>query len=283
VQGNLDLGAQWRQELYGENLERYLRLTMDAARRSRPKLVVWPEAAFTFFLETEPMYAASLASVLRPFDLDLVAGGPHVVPGVADTYTNAAFAIEPSGAIRGRYDKERLLPFAEYYPLGSLGAVRRGFGGVRTFVPGPPSSPLPTAAGKAGILICNEAMFPELARARVRDGAELLLVLTNDTWVGSPKFAGIAFDMTVLRAIETRRWTVRASTAGPSAIIDPTGAVHATAAFDTTATVAGDVAARSGLTVYARWGDVFAIACAAATFLAVMAAVRRRARAREAV
>ena len=280
VQGNLDLGAQWRQELYGENLESYLRLTMDAARRRRPKLVVWPEAAFTFFLESEPMYGASLASVLQPFDLELVAGGPHAVPGVAGTYTNAAFAIEPSGAIRGRYDKERLLPFAEYYPLGSLTAVRRPFGGVRTFVPGQASPPLPTAAGKAGLLICNEAMFPELARARVRDGAELLLVLTNDTWVGSPTFAGIAFDMAVLRAIETRRWTVRASTAGPSAIIDPTGGVHETAAYDTTGTVAGDVAARSGLTVYARWGDVFAIACAAATFLAVMAAVRRRARGR---
>jgi apolipoprotein N-acyltransferase len=280
VQGNLDLGAQWRQELYGENLEHYLRLTMEAARRRRPKLVVWPEAAFTFFLETEPMYAASLASVLRPFDLELVAGGPHAVPDLADTYTNAAFAIEPSGAVRARYDKERLLPFAEYYPLGSLGAVRRSFGNVRSFVPGHASPLLLTAAGKAGILICNEAMFPELARARVHDGAELLLVLTNDTWVGSPTFAGIAFDMSVLRAIETRRWTVRASTAGPSAIIDPTGGVHETAAFDTTATVVGDVAARSGLTVYARWGDVFAIACAAATFLAAMAAVRRRARER---
>src|SRR6185436_9267758 len=102
-------------------------------------------------------------------------------------------------------------------------------------------------------------------------GAELLLVLTNDTWVGSPKFAGIAFDMAVLRAIETRRWLVRASTAGPSAIVAPNGAVRATTAYDTTTTVAGDVTARSGLTVYARWGDVFAVACAAGTFFAVMA------------
>jgi len=283
AQGNLDLGTQWRPELYGENLERYLRLTMEAARTGRPRLVVWPEAAFTFFLETEPIYEASLASVLHPFDMELVAGGPHAVPGVANTYTNAAFAVDPSGAARARYDKEQLLPFAEYFPFGSLGAVRRSFGAVRTFVPGPPSSPpLPTVAGPAGVLICNEAMFPELARARVRAGAELLLVLTNDTWVGSPKFAGIAFDMAVLRAIETRRWLVRASTAGPSAIVAPNGAVRATTAYDTTTTVAGDVTARSGLTVYARWGDVFAVACAAGTFFAVMAALRRRARAREA-
>lgn len=284
VQGNLDLGTQWSHELYGQNLETYERLTMDAARARRPRLVVWPEGAFTFFLETEPPYRTSLASVLHPFDLELVAGGPHAVPDVPNAYRNSAFAVAPSGEVRARYDKERLLPFAEYYPLGSLGAVRRSFGNVRAFVPGEVSPPpLPTVAGRAGILICNEAMFPELARARVRAGAELLLVLTNDTWVGSPKFAGIAFDMAVLRAIETRRWTIRASTAGPSAIVDPTGSVREEAAYDTPATVAGDVTPRTGLTVYARWGDVFAIACAAVTFLAVMAAVRRRARDRGAV
>jgi apolipoprotein N-acyltransferase len=112
----------------------------------------------------------------------------------------------------------------------------------------------------------------------VRDGAELLLVLTNDTWVGSSKFAGIAFDMAVLRAIETRRWIVRASTAGPSAIIDPTGVVREVAAYDVTATVAGAVARRDGLTVYARWGDVFAIACAVLAVLAAITGVMRRAR-----
>src|SRR4029077_8192884 len=136
VQGNLALGTQWRPELYGENLDRYLRLTMDAARTGRPRLVVWPQAAFTVFLETEPIYRASLASVLHPFDMELVAGGPHVVPGVANTYTNAAFAVDPSGVVRARYDKERLLPFAEYFPFGSLGAGRRSFGNVRTFAPG---------------------------------------------------------------------------------------------------------------------------------------------------
>jgi apolipoprotein N-acyltransferase len=279
VQGNLDLGAQWRQELYGENLERYLRLTMEAARVRRPALAVWPEGAFTFMVATEPAYRMSLASVLHPFGIELVAGGPYAVPDAANAYRNSAFVIDPSGTVRGRYDKERLLPFAEYFPFGSLDVVRRSFGRVREFGPGDPSPrPLPTVAGRAGLLICNEAMFPELARARVRDGAELLLALTNDTWVGSPKFAGIAFDMTVLRAIETRRWMVRASTAGPSAIIDPTGVVREMAAYDTTATVAGDVAPRTGLTVYARWGDAFAVACAVVAVLAAIAGFMRRAR-----
>jgi apolipoprotein N-acyltransferase len=73
---------------------------------------------------------------------------------------------------------------------------------------------------------------------------------------------------------------VRASTAGPSAIIDPTGVVREAAGYDTAATVAGDVARRGGLTVYARWGDVFAGACAVLAVLAAIAGLMRRARGR---
>lgn len=283
VQGNLDLGAQWKDEFYGMNLEAYLRLTVAALRQRPARLVVWPEAAVTFFLAREPLHRAAIASVLTPFGAELVTGGPHVVEDGHDTFRNAAYLLAPDGEIRGRYDKERLLPFAEYFPFASLDLVKRSFGRVRSFEPGPPAaSPLATVAGRAGVLICNEAMFPELARSRVRDGAELLLVLTNDTWVGDPKFAGIAFDMAVLRAIETRRWLIRASTAGPSAIVDPMGVARASIPYGTQATLAGEVAPRHGLTPYARWGDVFAFACAVVTFGGVSASLRRRARRREA-
>lgn len=277
VQGNLDLGAQWRDDLYGQNLEAYMRLTLRALRTQRAPLVVWPEAAMTFFLADEPIYRASIGAALTPFGAELVVGGPYAVSRT--TFRNSVFAVEPSGAIRARYDKELLLPFAEYAPLGSLDFVRRSFGRVRAFVPGEPAAaPLPTAAGPAGVLVCNEAMFPELARSRVRAGAEVLLVLTNDTWVADPKFAGIAFDMAVLRAIETRRWLIRASTAGPSAVVDASGTVRASAAYGTSGTVVGTIAPRTDLTVYARYGDVFAAGCAVAALAAIAAAVRRRVR-----
>lgn len=280
VQGNLDLGSQWQEDFYGRNLAGYLRLTQRVIAQHQPRLVVWPEAAMTFFVDRERLYRAAIAQVIGARGAELVSGGPHVADEGAQTFYNSAFALDGAGEVRARYDKERLLPFAEYFPLASLDLVRRSFGRVRSFVPGAPSAPLPTVVGRAGVLICNEAMFPELARARA--DADFLLVLTNDTWVGAPKFAGIAFDMAVVRAIETGRFLVRASTAGPSAIVTPAGTVVATTTYGVAAFTAAPIGPRRGMTVYTRVGDVFALGCATVALAAVGWAVTRRGRRRRA-
>jgi len=275
IQGNLDLGSQWREEFYGRNLDIYLRLTLQALRAEKPRLVVWPESTMTFFLADQPLYQAAIGHVLEAFGAELVAGGPYTAsPDAAvPIFHNAAFSLAPSGRITARYDKEHLLPFAEYFPL-RLDLLRRKFGRVREFTPGTTTSLLPTVAGLAGVLICNEAMFPEVARDRVRAGAELLVNLTNDTWVGDRTFSSIAFDMAVLRAIEQRRYLVRASTAGPSAIVDPWGRIVTETPLFTQTTATGRVAPARGLTPYARLGDAFAVACG----LVAAAALARPAR-----
>jgi apolipoprotein N-acyltransferase len=272
AQANLDLGTQWRRELYGQNLDAYLRLTSDALR-ARPRLVVWPENAMTFFLEDEPLYQASIARVLAPGGMELLAGGPQQSDPAHPTYHNSAFVLGPDGAPRARYDKQHLLPFAEYFPFPTLDFLARSFGRVREFTPGRDAAPLPTVAGPAGVLICNEALFPEIARERVRNGAAWLANLTNDTWVGDRKYAEIAFDMATLRAVEQHRWLVRASTAGPSAIVDPNGRVTAATPLFTKATTAGAIVPQTGLTPYARLGDAFPIACVVTTLAALL--VRR--------
>jgi apolipoprotein N-acyltransferase len=73
-------------------------------------------------------------------------------------------------------------------------------------------------------MICNEAMFPEIAGERARDGAVFFLDPANDTWL-TPKFSAQQFDIVRLRTVEQRRYLVRASTSGPSAIVDPVGRV----------------------------------------------------------
>ena len=65
--------------------------------------------------------------------------------------------------------------------------------------------PLPTRAGRAGVLICNEAMLPEVAGERVADGAEILVSPSNDTWIRADAWAALMFDMVALRAVEQRR------------------------------------------------------------------------------
>ena len=91
------------------------------------------------------------------------------------------------------------------------------------------------------------------------------------------KFSGIAFDMSALRAVEQRRFLVRASTSGPSAVVDPLGRVTARSALFSTGVITGRVAPMALRTIYAEIGDVFAYACAGLTVAAVLA---RRALAR---
>jgi len=274
VQGNLDLGSQWRQELYGRNLDVYMRLTHEVLSRERVDLVIWPEAAMTFFVADEPLYRAALGRLLQPFQSELLSGGPYAVEKAGPFY-NSAYLLAANGDILARYDKEKLLPFAEYFPFGT-GILRRNFGRVRQFTAVPTPALLPTAIGRAGVLICNEAMFPEIARRRVRAGAEILVNLSNDTWVGDEQFSAIAFATSLLRAVEQRRYLIRVSTSGPSAIIDPWGRRLVETAIAKRATAIGAVRPRSDRTIYSRVGDTFALACLLFLAIAVTSALLRR-------
>ena len=271
VQSNLAVGSQWRSDAYGANLDEQIRLTWQAVEAGAPRIVFWPESALTFFLEEEPLYQRAIARLLMAADLELVVGGPRVEDPESPepAYTNSIFVLDAKGEIRGRYDKQLLGPVAEYLPLRRFDFLRRRFERVRVFRHGAPSAPLPTRAGPAGVLVCNEAMYPEVARARAREGATYLVNPSNDTWIQDAVWADRMFDLVSLRAVEQRRYLVRASTSGPSAIVDPWGRVlERTPPFER-AVVIGRIAPLLDLSVYGRVGDAFAWGCA----LAVLAAL----------
>lgn len=277
VQDNLDLGPRWRPGMELQTLEAYLHLTHDVLQDGRPRLVVWPELAMTFFVEHEPYYRAALAVELAPAGTEVLTGGLHLLGSKDEPrYLNSAFVLSPRGEILGRYDKEQLVPFMEYFPFPRLDFMRRRFARARVLTPGAPVPPLPTPAGPVGVTICNEALFPGFTRAHVRAGAVWLAVLTNDSWLRDAKFSGIAFDMARMRAIETRRWLVRASTWGPSAVVDAAGRVLMATALGTTAVTQAAVRPRRDLTPYVRFGDAFAVLCVVAVGLTLVVRRSRR-------
>jgi apolipoprotein N-acyltransferase len=277
AQANLDLGTQWKTEFYGANIGAYADLTTAATTVGPARLVVWPESALTFYLESEKTYAFYLASLVEHTHAALLTGGPRVVVGADGkrTFRNAAFLVPSSGEFQLVYEKGRLVPFAEYFPFAGLTLLRRQFGEVREFTPGAQQAPFPTPVGAAGMMICNEAMVGSEAVARVRQGAVWLVTLTNDSWVGRRQYAEIALAMVRLRAVEVRRWLVRASTSGPSAMIDPAGRIVDALPFDAHGTVRASIVPRHDVTVYARIGDAFAWLCVAATVLAALFGRRR--------
>jgi apolipoprotein N-acyltransferase len=281
VQGDVAVGRRWLSEYFGKNLDVYIDLTRRALREGSPRLIVWPESAVTFFLESEPLYRGAIARVLAAGDVELLAGGPARNGDGSSQFFNSVFTVSSRGAITARYDKEVLLPFSEYYPFRSLGLMRRRVDGVRTYSPGPADpAPLDTRMGRAGVLVCNEAMLPEVARARVRGGAELLVSPSNDSWIAGKGFAEHMLAVVGLRAIEQRRYLVRASTSGPSAVIDPWGRTAVRTPVGRPAVLLGGVRPRQELTAYARLGDAFAAGNAlvvAAALLRSAIKVRRRA------
>jgi apolipoprotein N-acyltransferase len=279
VQGNNDLGTQWREEFYGRGLDQHLRMSADAAARTKAHLLVWPESAVTFFLEREPHYQAAIGHVLRTAGAALIVGGPHQVEGDGGThYFNSAFYLDADGRLGSRYDKTHLLPFAEYFPLRTVEFLRRRFERVRYFTEGAAATPLETRFGRIATVICFEGIFPELVRAQMAAGARLLVNLSNDAWLGRGAGPEQHLAMVALRAVETRTWVVRATTSGISSIIDPFGRVRVRSALFTPEVLDGEVVPLAIPTLYKRVGDAFAYGClAACAIVALAAALSRRA------
>jgi apolipoprotein N-acyltransferase len=272
VQGNSDLGSAWQAEFYGQGLEQYLRLTMTGAARTKPRLVVWPESAVTFFLEDEPTYRSAIARVLAMEGADLIVGGPRKENGGSRFY-NSAFYMTPDGRIESRYDKVHLLPFAEYFPLRTIQFLRRRFERVRYFTAADEPALLRTRIGDVATLICFEAIFPEVVRRQTAAGAGLLVNLSNDGWFGPSGGADQHLSMVALRAVESRLWVVRATTTGISAVVDPYGRITTHAPVFTAATIDARVVPMQVTTPYERIGDLFAWLCVAVAALALL--VRR--------
>lgn len=261
VQGNEDLGARWRREFYGATLEGYLRQTAGALRESPPAIVFWPENALTFFLADEPLYRDAIGQALSPAGSQLVTGGPFQEADRTRVY-NSAFLLAPDGGVRGRYDKRVLMPFAEYYPRWFHLFRRRSFDEVEEFTPGPPSPPLATAAGPAAVVTCNEALFPRTVAGRIAEGGAYIVNLANDAWLGVHEYSDRVLDFAVLRAIEQRRFVVRASTSGGSALIAPSGRVLARSRPFEAEVLRGSIAPSDERTPYGRAGDWFVGLCA---------------------
>ncbi|GFO61795.1 apolipoprotein N-acyltransferase [Geomonas silvestris] len=266
VQGNIPQQVKWQPEFASATVETYERLSRQGCR-APGTLVVWPESALPFFLQSEPQYAARVQSLAAELKSCLIAGSPAFErEGELTRYLNSAFLIAPSGALAGRSDKQHLVPFGEYVPLkGLFPFVNKLVAGIGDFSPGRELKPLETGNGKIGVLVCFEGIFPEISRAYVRQGAGLLVNITNDAWFGRSSAPYQHLSMTVFRAVENRVPLVRAANTGISAIIDSKGHVRGMTQLFQEATLAGQVRRGAAASFYSRHGDLFALGCLGAS------------------
>jgi apolipoprotein N-acyltransferase len=276
VQGNHALEAQWKPELHGETLDDYVRLSLTSLRDRRVALVVWPESAVTFFLGHDASYRAAVERFVRAAGEELILGTPHYVTRENATYFfSSAFHANSEGRFRERFDKNQLLPFIEYFPLGADSFLQRRFGRMRAMTPGIDEEPFYTTLGTTAVAICFEAVFPHVVRRRMAE-ADVLLNLSNDVWLGDGAGPRQHFAMVRLRAVENRTWVIRSTTTGISAVIDPHGRIVAHIPRGREGVMITDIVPQRVDTPYERWGDLFAFGCL--TFAAWVAAFRSRPR-----
>lgn len=281
VQGGIRQEDKWVPENAWANVDRHLRLTEEAAGRGA-RLVVWPESAVPFLYDRDPALSGLLHATVRRLGVHLFFGNDDLEDGPERVVYVGAKLLGPDGALGARYRKIRLVPFGEYVPLQPLFTL----GGrvtaklvqeVSDFTPGREAVVAGVDGHRVGGYICYEAIFPGLVRRFAAGGAELLVNVTNDAWYGTTSAPYQHLAMAALRAVENRRYMVRAANTGITAVVDERGrVVERTRLFDTTVLVR-EVPLIAETTFYTRHGDLFARACAAAA-LALLAATARRAR-----
>jgi len=225
IQANIDQSVKWNPDFQTETMDIYSRLTRSSFL-FKPDLIVWPETSAPFFFQNNQGLSSRIFSIAEESGAALIFGSPAYkrIAGKIN-YLNRAYLIPSDGRIES-YDKVHLVPFGEYIPLKKLlFFINRLVAAAGDFKAGDKISPLNYDDLSIGILICYEAIFPELARAQARKGANLLVNITNDAWFGKSGAPFQHLSMAIFRAVETRIPLIRAANTGISAFIDPCGRI----------------------------------------------------------
>lgn len=261
IQPGTTLEEKWDPAEWQEIADRVWALTRRAADAGA-RIVLWPESAVPFRIDTDETYRRIVTELAADLDIQIVLNS--VGETAAGGYANSAYLVTRDGVSRVRYDKVHLVPFGEFVPpwaelVFSDALVRE----VGRFTPGVDLTPLP-AEVPLGVAVCYEVVFPGHAAAEVRAGAEILVTLTNDGWYGFSWAPAQHFAHVRLRAAEQHRWFARAALTGISAFVDPWGRVDSRLEVGEQGLLVADVEPLTKLTLRARWGDWWAVLCAAA-------------------
>ena len=137
--------------------------------------------------------------------------------------------------------------------------------GIGDFSPGERATPLQVGQTQAGVLICAEAVFPELAREYVRAGARILVNITNDAWFGRSSAPYQHLSIVAFRAVETRTPMIRAANTGVTTIIDQNGHIRNMTGLFVEGIRTGEVRPGTGDSLYLKIGDSAAMLCVVLT------------------
>lgn len=279
IQGNIDQSLKWDPAYQTRTLETYGRLTR-AVHDFRPELILWPETAVPFFFQDNDKLSPEVVTIAEESGGILVFGSPAFkrTAGRIDYYNRAYLISADEEQLTKYYDKVHLVPFGEYVPFKRvLSFINRLVPAAGDFAEGDEIVTLEHDNLSIGALICFETIFPEIARAHTRKGANILVNLTNDAWFGKTSAPYQHLAMAVFRAVENRRTMIRAANTGFSATIGPQGKIMMRSNLFCEETLKASVSIPdSPLTVYTRFGDLFALSLLVICLIKSFSCLQRR-------
>jgi apolipoprotein N-acyltransferase len=271
-------------QLHAADLEELRRLSL-ARSAARPDLLVWPEVPAPFSFQ-DVQFARIASKLAIEFQHPFLAGAiewkhpvdpsDQVPPGRLTPY-NSALLLDAQGQRVFVYDKVHLVPFGEYEPFPLIHRVVTsvsdevgGFHKGNQYLVGR----LPNGY-TFGVFICYEATYPGEVRQFAANGAQLFINISNDGWFGRSAAAEQHLHMARVRAVENRRWIVRATNNGFTVSIDPYGRVYQPLPPDVRAAADLPYDFRTDTTIYTRFGDWFAWLCVLVSVILVATTFRK--------
>jgi len=247
VQGNIPQEKKWDTR-YQDNIFNIYRDITLQSMLEKPDLVIWPETSLPYLIPSGNSVHKRLLRLLESMDAYLLFGavrervdeGGH---GGASRLANSAFLFSRDGELEGIYDKVHLVPFGEYVPFERFFPWFRDhidkpigdFVSGNSFTPFRIKKETSVDLGesiiremrfyKIGVTICFEDIFPYIAREYARQGAEILVNLTNDAWFGDSSAPYQHVQSSVFRAVENRMPVIRAANTGISCFINDKGRI----------------------------------------------------------
>lgn len=261
AQPNLDLTLDYTPPEWERYRQQLAEMVREAGVRGA-KLVVFPESIEPYVLPDSTEVLRFWRALARETGCAILIGGHRVADRSTQSLSNSAHLIEPQGDYQF-VDKVQLVLFGEFVPLrDQLGFLAR-FGVVeRDLIPAAEPSLLQASAGaRVGVPICMESTYPWIARTMVQRGANLLAVISNESWFGRTAALQQHAAFTVLRAVESRRWILRSAPQGISGVYRADGSFETLPLFTQQLKVVA-VPLLTQKSLYVRLGEWVGWACA---------------------
>lgn len=277
VQPNVPMTLFKTAEENQQLLQRHLTLTTNALAQlpsdDLPRLVVWPESPMNFAYGSDQQLQQILQTFAHQNRVSLLFNSQEAAP-LGGIY-NSAILLNEDGRMISQYDKIRLMPFGEYVPLPRwLPGASLITAMVGDFTPGANYTIMPVRNHRVGVFICIESAYPSIARTLTNGGADALINISNDGYLGPTAVMRQHLANAVLRAVENGRPVIRVTNTGITALIRADGYIQdQTQGFQEAVRPWVISEALSVDTFYSKYGDVFVQTCSLATLLLLIVGI----------